>query len=196
MALMPLISRCWGRLLEIPHRGLPRFSARRKVGDGADGVVILTNPLSKNFAHGIKYEGCPPLLVQDLLANLGIAYSEWSFVDVGCGKGRALMVADGFGFKEVIGVEYSSRLCAEARRLAPRATVLCMDAAEYTFPEGKKVLFFYHPFDKTLFQQLFPNVHGETILIYMGPGKDWPGENPRVAVTRRLHNAVVYEGLL
>ncbi len=38
------------------------------------------------------------------------------FVDVGCGKGRAVLLAIEHGFERVVGIELSSELCAIARR--------------------------------------------------------------------------------
>jgi SAM-dependent methyltransferase len=40
---------------------------------------------------------------------------EFTFIDIGCGKGRALLLASKFGFQRILGLELSSRLVAVAK---------------------------------------------------------------------------------
>lgn len=185
-----LLQRVLRRIREIPSRGLPNFQSH-KVGDGTDGIVWLTNPKSQNFARGVRYEGCDPVICEELIRSLDIRYEDWTFVDVGCGKGRALRKAEKFPFMGVIGVEYSPRLVTAARALT-RATLFCCDAVDYKFPEVPLVVFMYHPFDKSVLEKVLANLHGEVILIYLGIGRAWPGENPRFKEVRRTKEAVIY----
>lgn len=191
--LLQLLQRLFRRICEIPSRGLPRLRSAR-VGDGADGIVWLTNPRSPNFAHGVRYQGCDPVTCEELIRSLDIRYEDWHFVDVGCGKGRALMIAKKFPFKRVIGVEYSPKLATAARALTG-AMVSCCDAADYKFPEAPLVVFMYHPFDKSVLEKVLANLHGEVILVYLGIGREWPGENPRFKEIRRTKDAVTYRAL-
>jgi len=115
---------------------------------------------------------------------LGINFPEYSFIDIGCGKGRPLKIASEFGFKKLIGVEYSASLAGSAVRTikecgAQNAEIHIKDAADYKFPDGPLVLFMYNPFDQVVLGKMMPHllsVRGEIILIYVGLGKDWPGE--------------------
>src|SRR3989344_2191686 len=47
---------------------------------------------------------------------------EEVFLDLGCGKGRALLAAAAFDFQRVVGVEISQRLCEIARANIKRFT--------------------------------------------------------------------------
>jgi SAM-dependent methyltransferase len=181
----------FNRICEIPSRGLPTVR-NQKVGDGADGIVWMTNPRSNNFALGVRYEGCNPVTCEELLSSLNIRYEDWTFVDVGSGKGRALMIAEKFRFKAVIGVEYSRKLVAIARTLT-QATIFCCDAAEYNFPELPLVVFMYHPFNRSVLEKVLANLRGDVILIYLGLGREWPGGNPRFKEVRRMNDAVIYK---
>src|SRR6185312_5959446 len=42
--------------------------------------------------------------------------SAYSFLDLGCGKGRALVIAGEFGFSDILGVELSPTLAALAAK--------------------------------------------------------------------------------
>jgi len=71
-----------------------------------------------------------------------------TFVDIGCGKGRALIIASGLGFKQVIGVEFVHQLAEIARKNmvtagVANAVVIEADAAGYRFPETDMVVYFF-----------------------------------------------------
>jgi predicted RNA methylase len=73
-----------------------------------------------------------------------------------CGKGRVLIVASEFPFREVIGVEISGTLAAMARsniaivrRMFPTRSpirVVVADAMTYALPDGPVEIFLYRPF--------------------------------------------------
>jgi predicted RNA methylase len=50
------------------------------------------------------------MLVDALLRNIGEDLHRFSFVDFGSGKGRVLLVASHYPFREVVGVEFSPEL--------------------------------------------------------------------------------------
>jgi SAM-dependent methyltransferase len=78
-------------------------------------------------------------------------------VDLGCGKGRVVLVAAQFPFQRVVGVDISPDLTEVARRniqVFPRASTRCRDievqnadATRFEFPESNVLLHLYHPFD-------------------------------------------------
>jgi len=79
-----------------------------------------------------------------------------TFVDYGCGKGRAMLIAARYGFPAVTGVELSPHLCRVAernielfRRHAPatRFEVICGDVGEYDVRDSDSAFYFYDPFD-------------------------------------------------
>ena len=50
------------------------------------------------------------------LDSLAIDASRFTFVDLGCGKGKPLMVAASYGFRRLVGVDISAECIAIARR--------------------------------------------------------------------------------
>ncbi len=91
-----------------------------------------------------------------------------TFVDLGCGKGRALLLAASYPFREIIGVEIAPSLheiaCENAVRFAaahpaaPPLRVLLGDAARYELPEGPLVLYLYHPFCRPVLEEVVANL--------------------------------------
>jgi SAM-dependent methyltransferase len=87
-------------------------------------------------------------------------YEEYTFIDYGCGKGRAITVAGEFPFREVIGVELSADLAATARANAakvdrqfpgrPRVRIIEANVSDFLLPTGKIACFNYHAFGREI----------------------------------------------
>ncbi len=111
-----------------------------------------------------------PTMDGELQAMLGAL--PWSvahrrhatFVDLGSGKGRVVLLAAMERFRAVVGVELSPILHAVAQRnlarvraarpgLAP-VELVCGDATEFAPPAGPIVLFLYHPFAEAIAEQV------------------------------------------
>jgi SAM-dependent methyltransferase len=186
MVIVNLASWVAKRVLAIPRRGFPQ-SARRFVfdkerGTKTDGVVWLTNPWSSNFPGGVRYEPCPPPLCKWAIDNAGIDPKEFCFLDVGCGKGRPLIVASDYPFQRLIGLDYSKKLCGIARENLIRcgvrnADVVCADATQFAYPSMNTFAFFYHPFsDESILNLTLSRIRGSTaghrlVVAYVGGGR-------------------------
>lgn len=91
---------------------------------------------------------------------------EYTFVDFGGGKGRVLLMAARFGFKQLYGIELRKELHDRARwnfqqyKKADRCRLesLNMDAAEYELPNSNLVLFFFNPFSSDVMQKVICNL--------------------------------------
>jgi SAM-dependent methyltransferase len=132
--------------------------------------------------------------------------AAYSFVDVGAGKGRALLLAAELPFRKVIGVELSEALAHIAqknvtlwKRIAkPRAKIRVVheDAAEFRWPRTPLLVYLNNPFDCALVEQL---AHHLATVAASGPGLvDLLYVNPACAdtltrtgagSTRRRHSA-------
>ena len=108
----------------------------------------------------ILYLPSPAGVTRWMLRNAGIDHARYSFVDLGCGKGRVLLVASEFPFARIVGVDISAELCAVARRNAESfqpSTRRChdiqvenVDATTFVFPAGDLLIHLYHPFSPEL----------------------------------------------
>ena len=110
---------------------------------------------AKYWATG--YYGISPSAFTGALGRLQLDWSRFTFVDVGCGKGRAMLLALRFPFRRVVGIELSASLAAVAqenlrgfpaawRQPDTPAEAFQGDATTFPIPHGPIVFFLYHPF--------------------------------------------------
>lgn len=89
---------------------------------------------------------------------------RYTFVDIGCGKGRALILAAENPFEEVVGIELNpglaaiarANLAAVGRRFDPLAPVRLIegDALVSPLPASPTLVFLFHPFEAPAIQRL------------------------------------------
>jgi SAM-dependent methyltransferase len=95
---------------------------------------------------------------------------RYTFVDIGAGKGRAILVASELPFKQVLGVELNPAMAdvgqrnvdhwTESRRGDPTARrhapvrLVEQDALEFDFPRTPCLAFLFHPFEAPLMKKL------------------------------------------
>jgi SAM-dependent methyltransferase len=93
----------------------------------------------------------------EILQHLAtVDFERFTFVDLGSGKGRALLLAAMYPFARVVGVEVQPELDAIARDNIARfhepgqqchnIEALCADAREYEFPLTGLVVYLFNPF--------------------------------------------------
>ncbi len=96
---------------------------------------------------------------------------NYSFIDLGCGKGRAVLMASEFGFCQAIGVELHSSLAKTAEtniaRWMAAGHITCplkivrLDAAEFEFPSGACLLYLFHPFTAPVLTRVIERIESE-----------------------------------
>jgi SAM-dependent methyltransferase len=122
------------------------------------GIVSLDRLTidSDNARHGVFYHPTHPKFLFEVLGALDIDYERYIFIDLGSGKGRVLLVASEFPFREVLGVEFARELheiaCRNLRRYrSPSQKTRNVrsvhgDAIAVEFPVAPLVLFLANPF--------------------------------------------------
>jgi SAM-dependent methyltransferase len=150
----------------------------KRHGTNTDGMVPtrdLDIADAKTKWQSNLYLGSPPRVTRRIIRGLAIEPQDFTFVDYGSGKGRALFVAAEFPFRRVIGVEISEQLhrIAEQNISAYRGNLKAPidlwrgNALDFPLPEGNLVLHMYHPFG--------PDVLGQ-VLTHI---RDTAGSSPR-----------------
>jgi SAM-dependent methyltransferase len=91
-----------------------------------------------------------------------------TFIDMGAGMGRAMLLAAEMPFRQVLGVELHPTLVRMARknltvwRNAGRAKapmrILCGDVLDFKFPPGPRVLFLFNPFGASVMRRLLSKI--------------------------------------
>jgi hypothetical protein len=112
--------------------------------------------VGSNADHGVFYHPAHPKFLREVLNSLKIDFSTYTFIDLGSGKGRALLVASEYPFAEIIGVEFAAELHEIAARNIQSyrsKTQRCknvrsvnLDAAEFEMPATPLVLYLFNPF--------------------------------------------------
>ena len=89
------------------------------------------------------------------------------FVDIGCGKGRAMAVALAYGFEKITGIDFSQRLILVAQKNMDMAmgkfghkpiSLLCEDAKDYIIPDDADCIFLFNPFDEFIMHHVVQNI--------------------------------------
>ncbi len=142
----------------------------------------------------VAYYGVSPSRMRRAMARWRetagtVDVGEYTFVDIGSGKGRAMMLASELAFREVVGVELNAGLAEVAEknlelwRRSGRA--LCSmrmvqgDALSLGLPEGRLLIFLYNPFLAPMMRRLLERVdavagrrRGEIDLLYVVPQQE------------------------
>jgi hypothetical protein len=134
--------------------------------------LIGGGALTTGHPHDIyitAYAGIAPSRFEAALdrwrASIGPARVEdYTFIDLGCGKGRALLLASRWPFRQVVGIELNPQLASIAESNArhwqdlgearSQITIQVGDATQPSLPAGPTVLFFYNSFAQPLVQRL------------------------------------------
>jgi SAM-dependent methyltransferase len=140
---------------------------------------------SRNKTSGLEYHSHHPSIIRSGLNSSGIDFQKYIFIDYGCGKGRALLVASEFPFRRVIGLEFVPQLSEIARqnvrkyrsrqRSRRNIEVVTADATEYQLPDEAAFLYFYSPFSPAVMEAVFRNIESslersprELLVLFTG----------------------------
>ena len=148
------LARKWDRRHDVDTAGSIQLAALDVVGPHRSNgnEAVCTSP--KTFDFIMKS------LPQDLQGH--------TFIDIGSGKSRTLLLASRYPFAEIIGVEFARELVEIARSNIERfrdpsqkcraLSVVEADAAAYEFPDAPLVVYFYNPFTKDVFDIVLKNL--------------------------------------
>jgi SAM-dependent methyltransferase len=165
------------------------------VEHGTDtGGLIPGSELGVGHRHDLfiaGYAGVPPSGFRAAISrweSLGLRrrIEEYTFLDLGCGKGRAVLLASEFGFREAVGVELNSGLAEIARANAAIWTaagrarspirIVCGDATEVEWPSGPCLAYMYNPFAEAVMRAVMEVMHerfgdrrDELEIVYQKP---------------------------
>jgi tRNA1(Val) A37 N6-methylase TrmN6 len=136
--------------------------------------------IGPSLEHATHYEPTPVGQAEALLDASPLAPERATFVDLGAGMGRVVMLAARRPFRAVIGVEISPALVEIARenlatlrdprRIARDVKIVRADAAEYAFPRGDLAVFMYNPFHAPVLEKVLAKLRAaggrEIVVLY------------------------------
>ena len=151
------------------------FDREHSTDTGGTVPLFKLDIKSPNVKYGRHYTATPGQGVHNALKAIAEDFGEFTFVDLGCGKGRVLLVAADYGFKQLIGVEFAPQLAEIARsncRELSRVRIEVEDASSFRFPAGKLVVYLFNPFGEPVMRPVIKNLlsHRETVWVaYYNP---------------------------
>jgi SAM-dependent methyltransferase len=134
--------------------------AQQKAFDAFFGVstsgtdITTADSLFVTGGDSTAYGGCQWLSVRSALSKLSPSDRE-TFVDIGAGKGKAVLIAARLGYRRALGVELDAGLAAQGqqnielarpRLKAAQTEVLNVDALTWSIPDDVSVIFMLCPF--------------------------------------------------
>jgi SAM-dependent methyltransferase len=123
-----------------------------------------------------EYQPTEPAAFHEMLGGLQKTLTEggtsglrdFTFVDLGSGKGRTLLMASDYPFRRIVGVELLPALDQIARENlrnynseSQKCFVLesiCANAAEFTFPAEPLVVYLFNPFPEAVLRKVMANL--------------------------------------
>ena len=128
-----------------------RFDRRLGTDTGGEFHLDRLNIVGDNRTAGVGYLASDPIWVEQALSWLALDWSQFTFLDLGSGKGRALLIARQYPFRRIVGVEFAEQLhrvaCRNVSSLNdPRLELVLGDATTYEVPSESLVVYLYNPF--------------------------------------------------
>jgi SAM-dependent methyltransferase len=166
-------------------------------GVDTSGLVPASHLVTghRNDTHVTAYYGVAPSILRTLIAEWRASpppepIGRYTFVDIGAGKGRGLLVASELPFRQVLGVELNPVMATAAQRnidvwlaahaadptAPPLAPLLLIeqDALEFALPDTPTLLFLFHPFEAPVLKALLRRIEthyadrpGELDVLYV-----------------------------
>lgn len=136
--------------------------------------------IGPSLEFATHYEPTPVAEANALLDASPFEPGRSTFVDLGAGLGRVVLLAARRPFRAVIGVEISPALVEVARENLVAATdplravrdvrVVRADARRYAFPRGDLTVYLYNPFRRPVLEAVLRRLRGagqrEIVLLY------------------------------
>jgi len=168
------------------HILLQEIKGEKKYGLTTTGADELRSLEKKGIEieHSTIYMPVSYDLLDDIFKQLKIKDNS-HFLDIGCGKGRAICVAAHKGFNKVTGIDLSKQFCIAAeenlaitKKCFPglQYKIINNDAFYFEIPNDVDHIFMFNPFDDVIMDAVAENIlesfeiSPRTItLVYVNP---------------------------
>jgi len=193
------------------RRAGQRFDAVHHVTTEALIFLNTLDPetIGPNLEFATHYEPTPIREAEELLDAIPLPLESTTFVDIGSGMGRVVLLAARRPFKMVVGVEVSGALHEVAREnlkafdedgLQCRDVRLVRaDAAGYKFPRGRLAVYLYNPFRASVLASVLEKLLAQpreiTLLYHTPVEREAIEASGAFELTRELSYAVIFRSL-
>ena len=146
-----------------------------------NGLTLAGDDSEQNH----HYQGASYFILFSIFEKLPKQTKDFPLIDFGCGKGRALFVAEQCGFTNLLGVDIAKELIDNAnenkalykkKNTESRIDFLFEDATKYQIPANAQVFYFFNPFGEEIMQKVIDNIKASVsanprmiYCIYLNP---------------------------
>ena len=158
-------------------RDLSRTRRRSRYGDidydfehlvDTTWATVTLRTRVRELLAGGQYQPTEPALFRQILEALPVSPNGFTFIDLGCGKGRTLLMASDYPFRRIVGIELLAEFEAAAQQNIARyhdeRQRCCKlesqlgDARDFIFPSEPSVLYLFNPFPEHVLRAVLANL--------------------------------------
>lgn len=140
---------------------------KRVNNDSYDEIFDYMPSYKKSVSNPLKF-----------IQNSEVKLEEYSFIDIGCGKGKVLLIASKYNFKNLIGYEINEKIFSILNKninsLQIKNLMIINESIDVEKIQNKSIVYFYNPFSENMtnsfFEKLSTNKNLKNlIIIYVNP---------------------------
>jgi hypothetical protein len=168
----------------------------------------------REWLSGGQYQPSEPARFVEILASLPVAVDGFTYIDLGSGKGRTLLMASSYPFRRIVGVELLDELNSIAQHNVARyrsGQQKCFnikahtgDARRFEFPPEPTVLYLFNPFPRHVWRDVLNNLRSSVLaaprpvyVIYHNPvHDDILAAQSWLHPLGRTHQFVIYQAVI
>lgn len=173
---------------------------------------ITTSSIKKsNSTEFFHYQGAGYLVLFRIFRAIEAKTKNFAFVDIGCGKGRPVFVAESFGFENLTGIDLDVDLISNAnenlksylfKRASSSIQFITINALEHNYVNQPTVYFLFNPFNEAVLNKtvnkILSSTSSETWFVYMNPMYINSFDNEKIEVvcelrTKKYLEAIIYK---
>ena len=132
---------------------------------------------TKHLGNAKKYQAVRTRVLRKTLAAFCKfdTASNYKFIDLGSGKGRTLIWAKRYGFKDYLGVDFSDSLTRQAKSNHDSISYgefITSDVLDVFIKDEPTVFFMFNPFDSYVLKNFLKKFHlspSDIYFIYVNP---------------------------
>lgn len=163
-------------------RGALKYDMRRTFNPAPLTKLTIAHP---DITQSNPYEAVNYFILEKLLLAFRKLSAETSIIDLGCGKGRVIVVAAFLGFTRITGIDFATELCEEAVNNMKKVQekipginfkVIHAHVTDYAITRDDAVFFMFNPFGKETLDTFLDNLDEscrlfprKTFFLYASP---------------------------
>lgn len=162
--------------------------------------------------YATEYMPVSYFTLEAIMQRIPEEIKQGTFLDIGCGKGRAMCVAAAFGYKQVAGIDFAKQLIDAAEQNLEQIkkqypltqySLKWADVQSLEIEEQVTTVFLFNPFDEVLMQEVVKKINNSLarkprrlLVLYCTPRNETLFFNDGFDVSFRVKKLNYLEGVI